>query len=267
MNVFLFFLLFSTFPLFCENLSEVKQLFREGKYEAALDVLYARVEKGDPDFDTLEMMGDTAFEMTETAKNKKTILAVIEKATSVLSQFVDHPSYSNPEKARILHKYNALIAKKAQQLNPLDSLKILPEIFDNAEKTIQLDPSFSEPYFIMLAVDDAAPAIIGDPSKRGENSKHRIGINLIKTLKGDPDNLYFLVEGAAALLNRNWSSEQKRKTAKKEGFDDTTPQNLSDKEYAKELLERAVSVYPELDSPARIETEKYQKALSLLKKL
>jgi hypothetical protein len=254
------------FPFFLNAQTDVKALIREGKLSEAWNYLYSKVQNADVSFETLEMLGNVTFEISEGKKSKNEIMGFLDKAMPVLEKNAFQQSFTKVEQARIFHKYNTLFAKKAQIQGATAALKVLPQVFDNADRCIALDPDFAEPYFVKASVDDEVPAFLGDVAKRGENAKYRMGINIELALERDPENIYFLAQAAAALVKRNWSVEEREKNV-----GNATQKNrillLSDKEEAKKLLERAVSAYNSKANPTPIEKAKYEQALKLQAKL
>ena len=260
------FMLFAMlFPVFLYAQTDVVALVREGKFDEALSGLQAEIKNGDLSFETLEMLGNVAFQISESKGSKKNILEAIDWAMPILEKNAFQQDFSPTQQARIFHKYNTLFAKKAQLQGAAAALKVLPQVFDNADKSIALDPDFAEPYFVKASVDDEVPAVMGDVAKRGENPKYRMGINIELALEREPENIYFLTQAAAALMKRNWSVAVREKNA--DGAVKNKMLLLSDKEEAKMLLTRAVAAYKSKSNPSQIEKEKYEQALKLQAKL
>lgn len=260
------FMLFAMlFPVLLCAQTDVVSLVREGKFNEAWNDLQAKIENGDLSFETLEMLGNVTFQISESKGSKKNIIELIDWAMPVLEKNAFRQDFSSAQQARIFHKYNTLFAKKAQLQGAAAALKVLPQIFDNADKSIALDPDFAEPYFVKVSVDDEVPTFMGDVAMRRENAKYRMGINIELALERDPENIYFLSQAAAALMRRNWSVATREKNA------GNAVKNkmllLSDKEEARILLARAVAAYNSKQNPSKIETEKYEQALKLQAKL
>ena len=261
----IFFVLVMLLPFFLNAQTDVKSLVRQGKLDEAWKYLQAEINSGNLSFENLEMWGNVTFEISEGKGNKKNILELIDKVIPVLKENAFLQDFTSIQQSRIFHKYNTLIAQKAKIQGPSAALKVLPQIFDNADRCIALDPDFAEPYFIKASVDDEVPAFMGDVAKRGENAKYRMGINIELALERDPENVYFLSQAASALIKRNWSIEMREKNA------GNAIKNkillLSDKEEAKILLARAIAAYNSKTNPSPIETEKYEQAVKLQAKL
>lgn len=261
----IFAVLVMLFPFFLNAQTDVNSLVQQGKLSQAWEYLQAEINSGNLSFENLEMWGNVTFEISEGKGSKKNILELIEQVVPVLKENAFLQGFTAIQQARIFHKYNTLIAKKAQIQGPSAALKVLPQIFDNADRCIALDPDFAEPYFIKASVDDEVPAFMGDVAKRGENAKYRMGINIELALERDPENIYFLSQSAAALIKRNWSVEMREKNA------GNAVKNkillLSDKEEAKILLAKAIAAYNSKTNPTPIETKKYEQALKLQAKL
>ncbi|HQB62528.1 MAG TPA: hypothetical protein PK899_12825, partial [Spirochaetota bacterium] len=68
-------------------------------------------------------------------------------------------------------------------------------------------------------------------------------------------------------LGRNWDVKKKGAMAAKFGRTDGSPENLSDKEFAKELLQKALEVGKNKDFLSINEKEKIEEAKKNLKKL
>lgn len=252
-------------PFFLNAQTDVVSMIREGKLKEAWNYLHSEVKGGNLSFETLEMFGNVTFEITENNYSKKDITEYINQTMPILEKNAFQQTFTKVQQARIFHKYNTLFAKKAQIQGATAALKVLPQVFDNADRCIALDPDFAEPYFVKASVDDEVPAFLGDVAKRGENPKYRMGINIELALERDPENIYFLAQSAAALVKRNWSVEMREKNA------GNAVKNrillLSDKEEAKKLLVRAVAAYNSKSNPSPIEKAKYEQALKLQAKL
>ena len=123
-----------------------------------------------------------------------------------------------------------------------------------------MDPTFAAPYLLLGRIDDAVPFFLG-------GDKFRMGKNLSKAIKYNPKDMSVLVESGELFLKRGWDSDKKKKMSKKFEEDDGTPQNLSDKEYAKILLDKSLELFKSISDPSVREEVKYQEALELLKKI
>lgn len=262
-KIFVLIVLLFSFHIYAQT--DVVSLVRDGKFNEAWNSLQVQIENGDLSFETLEMLGNVTFQISEGKSSKKSIIELIDWAMPVLEKNAFQQNFSPAQQARIFHKYNTLFAKKAQLQGAAAALKVLPQIFDNADKSIALDPDFAEPYFVKVSVDDEVPTFMGDVAKRGENPKYRMGINIELALERDPENIYFLSQSAAALIRRNWSVAVREKNAGNAAKNKVLL--LSDKEEAKILLARAVAAYNSKPNPSQIEKEKYEQALKLQAKL
>lgn len=260
-----FLLMMMVFPFFLNGQTEVISMIRQGKLNEAWNYLQTNVKSGDLSFETLEMLGNVTFEISESKNSKKTIIEFIDQTMPILEKNAFQQTFTQAQQSRIFHKYNTLFAKKAQIQGATAALKVLPQVFDNADRCIALDPDFAEPYFVKASVDDEVPAFMGDVAKRGENAKYRMGINIELALERDPENIYFLTQSAAALMKRDWSVKEREKNA------GNAVKNklllLSDKEEAKILLAKAIATYKSKTNPSPIEKTKYEQALKLQAKL
>ena len=92
--------------------------------------------------------------------------------------------------------------------------------------------------------------------------------DLKKALELDCSNYTYLIDGAVAYWNRNWDAKKKNNEAQKKGkSDDGSPKDLSDKEYAKILLEKAVDLFKNDTNKTLKEKELIEDAKKRLEKL
>ena len=178
----------------------------------------------------------------------------------VSEQFLDIKKGTNLDKAQVIFWYTACYGSRAELIGIKESLDILPDLFNLADKAIKLDPTFAAPYLLLGRIDDAVPFFLG-------GDKFRMGKNLSKAIEYNPKDMSVLVESGELFLKRGWDSNKKKKMAEKVKDNDGTPQYLSDKEYAKILLKKSLELFKSIKDPSVREKMKYQDAIKLLEKI
>ena len=123
-------------PFFLNAQTDVVSMIREGKLKEAWNYLHSEVKGGNLSFETLEMFGNVTFEITENNYSKKDITEYINQTMPILEKNAFQQTFTKVQQARIFHKYNTLFAKKAQIQGATAALKVLPQVFDNADRCI-----------------------------------------------------------------------------------------------------------------------------------
>ena len=114
----IFAVLVMLFPFFLNAQTDVNSLVQQGKLSQAWEYLQAEINSGNLSFENLEMWGNVTFEISEGKGSKKNILELIEQVVPVLKENAFLQGFTAIQQARIFHKYNTLIAKKAQIQGP-----------------------------------------------------------------------------------------------------------------------------------------------------
>ncbi len=251
--------------LFCTNAADftkVDSLYHDGKYEQGLNILLTMYDKNNPDSAIIWRICRMYYEIADAMPKKEKQLKInkFNQALDFARPYLDMQDGGRLDRAQVVFWYAASLGSRGETIGIKESLDTVKDLFRLANKAISIDPTFAAPYLLMGRVDDAVPSFLG-------GDKFRMGINLSKGIELNPTDMSLLVDSAKAFYDRNWDIRKKYNMAKKMGNTDGTPQNLSDREYAKQILDQAVKVYFGIKNPSRREMNKYNEAVKLLKKL
>jgi len=252
-----------SYLLFSNDLATLDKLLDQGKYNEALPVAESLFNKANPEAKILWKLGRIYYELADASKSKKEIISICEKGMAILKPYIDGNISGEPiDKAKVVYWYDVLYSRRGKAIGIKESLDIIPELFALADKAISIYKEFGEPYHLKAMIDDAVPAFLG-------GDKFRMGVNFNYALKYDPENLTFLVDAANCFYDRNWDPKKRETEAKKVNMkDDGSPSNLTDREYAKQILNKAIQIAEKKkDSLTFSEKKKYNEALELSKKI
>ncbi|MBN1214910.1 MAG: hypothetical protein JXA99_05640, partial [Candidatus Lokiarchaeota archaeon] len=243
------------------NFQKVDNLYHIGKYQEGVKILEGQFEILNPDPEIIWRITRFYFEIAEALpeKEKQEKIKYYTKGMQVSQPFLDITEGTNLDKAQIIFWYTACYGSRAELIGIKESLDIIPELFSLADKSLALDPTFAAPYLMLGRIDDAVPFFLG-------GDKFRMGKNLSKAIEFNPNDMSVLVESGELFLKRGWDVGKKEKMKEKNGENDGTPQNLSDKEYAKILLDKSLELFKSINDPSVRDKIKYNQALELLKK-
>ncbi len=253
--------------LYSNEYKIIDEISDSGKSNQALELLEKKLDLNNPQAEVVWRIAREYYEIGDNLKNSKEMIAKFEEGISFIDKYNKNITGSVRDKAKVIHWWTVLFSRRGKEIGIIESLGNVPEIFNNCYRAIDMDPNYGDPYYLMAMVDDAIPAFIGDASKRGENAKHRMGINIMKAIEFDPENLYFLVDGAIAFYNRNWNVANKQKNNEKTGKNDGTPVGISDRDFSKTILEKAIKIYNDKSNPTKKDLVLFNKAKSILNKL
>lgn len=249
--------------IFCKDFEQVDKLYSEGKYADGLKILEKEFVQTNPDPEIIWRISRFYFEIADEKdkRNKKDKIAYFTKGMEIAKQFLEITYGDKLTRAEIIFWYTANYGSRGEVIGIKESLDIVPELFILADKALALDPTFAAPYLLKGRIDSSVPSFLG-------GDKFRMGVNLTKAILYNSTDMSVLVDSSVAFLNRDWSvSDKKKKGSSKKGETDGTPSDLSDKEYAKKLLNQAIDQYGTLENPTKRDALKFNEANELLKKL
>jgi len=260
-------LLFSTL-LYSIDFDNIDQLNHDGKYEESLKILKDSFNEKAPDSAIIWRISRELFEIADNLPNKKKDekLSKFDEAMAITKKYIDITTGDKRDRAQIPYWYAANLGSKGEVIGIKESLNIIPELFAMADKSLEIDPSFADAYFLKAKIDSAVPGFLY-PLMSSAGDKFRMAINLNKAIKNDPESLTILVDSASSFYKRNWDIDKKNKYAEKNNTKDGTPEDKTDREYALDLCEKAVKSYKALSDPSARDKKKYNEALKLIKDL
>lgn len=247
--------------IYSKDFNIVDDLYHNGRYLEGLKILENEFDSSYPDIESIWRISRFHYEIADSlpAKKKQEKIEYYSKGMEIAFPYLNSNDGEKLDRAQLIFWYTACYGSMQELVGIKESLDVIPELFKLSEKTIELDPTFVAPYLLLGSVDDAVPSLLG-------GDKFRMGKNLSKAIKINPEDVSVLVESGELFLNRGWDIDKKNKMSVKNGEDDGTPKNISDKDYAKILLEKALELYKKLDNPSIRDKNNYQLALELLKK-
>lgn len=231
------FFLTSVFFVFGQDFEKIDSLHANGKHKEALSELQSSFDKSNPNPAIIWRIGRGIYEETTEIKNKKEKLARLDEGTKFLEPYYSLKSGSPRDIATIMFWYAVFSSETSRTRGIKDSLDNIPNLFKYCNEAIVVDPTFGDPYYLKAMINDGLPALFG-------GDKYQMSVDLKKALDLDPSNYTYLVDGAIAHLNRGWDAKKKQSEARKKGAsDDGSPSDMSDKEYAKVLIKKAVDIF------------------------
>jgi hypothetical protein len=242
------------------DLKNIDSLHDNGNYQDAYKQLTGAFNKSVPDASIIWRITRELYEYTGNIKDKKDKIAKLDEGLDFLKPYYDLKSGEIRDRATIIYWYAVFSSEKARTKGIKESLDNIPNLFKFCNDAIAIDPGYGDPYYLKAMIDDGLPTMFG-------GDKFNMSVNLTKALKCDPENYWYLVDGAKAYKNRNWDSDKKKKMAGKKGMDDGSPQNLDDKEFAKTLLNKAVELYNAAAVKSKINQGKIEEAKKMLEKM
>ncbi|MBN2545840.1 MAG: hypothetical protein JXB50_08590 [Spirochaetes bacterium] len=256
----LFILIFIISKLYSVDYKKIDDFYTEGKYTDGLSYSLKEFDKNKPDIALIWRISRFYLEIGDESKTKKEKIDSYTKGMDFAAPYYENNNAGVSDKAQLFFWYTANFASKSKAIGIFESISTLPELFELVEKNIKIDPAFAPPYLLKGRIDVEVPGFLG-------GDDFRMGESFALALKYNSNDLNVLVDAADGFVKRNWDANKKLKEKEKRQKSDGTPENLSDKEYAKQLLDKAVSLYKSLEKPTKRETVKYNEGLELLKKL
>lgn len=243
------------------DFSNTDSLHQQGKYQEELDTLKKALSENKNDASLIWRIGRAYFEiadsMPDIKRNEK--INAFAQGMDFLKPYLNISTGEKGDRARIVHWYTANYASKANTIGALEALSIVNELFALADKALSIDPDFSDPYFVKARIDDRLPVMLG-------GDKIRMEINLSMALKYNQDDITVLVDTSKSFINRNWTHERKVKEYQVRNIADPLPVNRNDRDYAYQLLKKAISVYESKKETTQRDKMKYNEAKGMLAK-
>lgn len=254
------FLLIWGMLLSADQYSELDGMIDNGKHIEALNLMKSRINEAELDTALLWRIGWAYYEQVDNSRSKSQKVTSADEALNYLKPYLNLSRGDKQERAKIIFWYAVIYSLRGQAKGIFDSLGSLPEIISLCKKSIALYPQFGSPYHLMGLIGEAVP--IGEYS-----NKFIMGENYSLAIKYDPENITILVDSGRSIMKRDWDVNKKKSQNSKYKRTDGTPVSLSDKQYAKELLEKAVRLFETRGQMLTIDVDKYKEAKELLKKL
>jgi hypothetical protein len=240
----------------------VDDLNHNGQYDESLKILKSAFDSNKPDPGIIWRMSRDTFELAELipASKKKEKIAKYTEAMDIAKPYLDITYGDKTDRANIVFFYASNFGSRGKVIGIKESLDNIPELKSLADKSLQIDSTLSLAYLLKAKIEEEVPSFLG-------GDKFKMGVFYSMSLKYDGENLTVLFDSANAFYNRNWDVNKKKSMADKLSANDGTPQNLTDREHAKEILNKALEVYKNLKNPSKRDTEQYNNSLKLLKSL
>ncbi len=259
-RVFIFLILiFFLFNLYSVDYKKIDEFYTEGKYSEGLTVSLKDFDKNKPDIALIWRISRFYLEMGDETKVKKEKVDSYTKGMDFAAPYYQNSTADLSDRAQIFFWYTANFASKSKAIGIMESISTLPELFKLVDENIKIDPAFAPPYLLKGRIDVEVPGFLG-------GDDFRMGESFALALKYNSNDLNVLVDAADGFIKRNWDVNRKAKEKEKRQKSEGNPENLSDRDYAKQLLDRAFNLYKSLEKPTKRETVKYNEGLELLKK-
>ncbi len=241
--------------LFAYEHEDIDKLLDGGKFEQAYNQLSATFDKDAPQAAVLWRMGRYHYEVSDKKPTKKEVIEGCEKGLDLLKDYLETSIGEPADRARVVQWYDVLLSRRGQAKGIKESLDRIPDFFAYADKANAICPTIPEPYHLKAMIDKELPTLFG-------GDKVRMAKNFCKAIECSPNVIVFLVDAADGFIGRNWDANKKVKNG-----DVYSPKGLSDKEYAKQLLEKALELGKNNDKLNEMDKTKLGLAQSLIKKV
>ncbi|MDP3180108.1 MAG: hypothetical protein Q8M76_19505 [Spirochaetaceae bacterium] len=227
-----------------QDFEKIDALHDDRKLDEEIATLKPLYKASDPQaaivWRMIRAMQEKAVQMPSSKKKEK--LEQFDAALSYAQSLLDSAKGNARDRAKVLYYYGVALGQKGQAMGVLNSLFMAGDIKSACDRSIAIDPTFGDPYYLKAKVDDAIPEIAG-------GDKTRMGQLYAKALHYDPENLYYLTDFAKALKSRN-------KDAKWNDGSKGVPAGRSDLDYAKEIAKRGHAAFAAMKAPSIDEREK-----------
>lgn len=230
--------------VFAQDFAALETLHDQQKYEAELAILKPLYNAQSPQaaivYRITRATQEIAVKMP--ANKGKEKIAKFDEAIDFAKPLVDKVAGTTREKAQVIYWYAVSMSQKGKAKGVLNSLFMLPDVRALCDKASAMDPGFGDPYYLKAMIDDAVPEFAG-------GDKARMGALFAKARGCDPNNLWYMVDGAKSLKTRNkdaaYNSDGKK----------GVPAGKSDLDYARVLAKMARDYYATLSSPTIAQKE------------
>jgi hypothetical protein len=267
-NFIILFLLIAVLSSFSDDLlKEADELDYNGNYNKALKLLADNNKESSPDIQIIWRIGRETFEIANNLSSKNDKIKFYDEGIIATKPYININMGRNRDRAEVIHWYAANYASKMKVLGIFagqESIKVVPNVFKLMDKCLEIDPSYAPAYFFKGKLLEDVPSFLG-------GDKFEMAIYYQDTLKyaGENEKLFFLIDIAKSFYNRNWDVNKKKRTAKnkKNNSGDGTPQDLSDREFAYQLLLEAKEKYDNNKSFSKREIDKSKELIKLLEEI
>ncbi|MCG8569969.1 MAG: hypothetical protein MJB14_07490 [Spirochaetes bacterium] len=259
-RLLVFILLIFTLSLSALDFQQIDNLIENKQQAEAKQLLDNALDLNDPDPAIVWRIGWVYYEYAVKTSDKDERISQCDQGIAFLKKYYNMSNGIDSEKAKVRYWFAVLSSKRAETIGIFESLGNIPNLMKYCQEALELDPDYGEPYFLMAMIYKEVPfGQYGD--------KWEMGSHFSKAFQYEPETLYILVDGAYGFYKRNWDVNKKKDNNKKRKKTDGTPENLTDREYAKQVLQKAIALYESQSNHTIADQEKYQEAKSLLKKL
>lgn len=264
-KLLLFFLFLTSFVVFSDNiLITADDLDFNGKYEEALKLLVDNNDVSNPDLKIIWRIARETFEIADKLSSKDEKVKFFDQGIEITKPFIDIEYGDKRDRAEMIHWYAVNYASKMKVLGIFggrESMNVLPNVFKMINRCIEIDPEYASAYFFKAKLQDDAPFFLG-------GDKFEMAVNYQNVLKyaDEKEQFFFLVDIAKSFYNRNWSIKKKEDVSnRKDNYQsDGTPEDLSDREYAYQLLIKAKELYDNSKKHSKRDIDKYVELIPLI---
>jgi hypothetical protein len=254
-------ILYALASVIANDFEHIDQLHDNGKYGQALSALRANLDPASPQAAILHRICKSNYEIANAIQKRKPRIKAFETAMKEVEIYLKNSQGSKRDRATLYHWYGILSSKRAESVGVFESLGNVPNLMNILDKSLSIDPTFTDPYYIKGMIHKAVPF-----GKYGD--KYLMSVYFSRAVKGTPDNIFMLTDFAKALDSRNWNTRKKQRVANKNKTDsDGTPMNLTDREYAIKVAQMALQEFDKKTNPSLQEKKKIKEAEELLGKL
>lgn len=255
----IYFIFFAVLFISAQNWTTIDNFYRDGKYNEGLKEALTLLNQNKTNISLLWRISRFYLEIGDETKDKKEKIATYSKGMEIAEPYINNTNDPKEERAQLFFWYTANFASRSKAIGIMESINTLPKLFELVDQNIAIDPTFAAPYLLKGRIDLEVPSFLG-------GNVFRMGESFSLAIKYNPKDLSVLVDAADGFYKRNWDANRKKREAEKQNKTDGTPENLSDREYSKILLEMAFNVYKEMKEPTKRDTLKYNEGLELYKK-
>lgn len=255
-----FFLLVSSF-FYGADYEKIDLLHNEGDYKTALSALQSSFDKANPDPAVIWRIGRELYEEIKNLKTKKEKLAKLDEGSNFLFAYYNLKTGDKRDKATVMFWFTVFSSETARVKGIKESLDNIPNLFKYCNETTAVDPEYGDPYYLKAMINDGLPTLFG-------GDKCQMSIDLMKAISLDANNYTYFIDGATAYKNRGWDAKKKKSEAEKKGVSgDGSPADLSDKQFAKQLIMKAIELFDKDANKTLNEKTIIEQGKKLLEKL
>lgn len=257
---FIVFLILQSFMINATDyLDELDTMLDQGKYKEGLSKSLDYYKNNSDDLSLVWRVSSFYYFTSTKMSDKNDAISTLDDGINFTKKFIDNKNAEKSTLARINYWYAVLNSEKSRLKGIKASLDMIPTLRELAEKARKLDPSFSGPYHLVAMIDYNLPGLFG-------GDKFMMGVNIMKAIENDNEDVLYKVDAAEIFYSRNWDVNKKQKETDKQNIKGN-PLNKDDREVALDLLNEAFSSYKRMPNPPVRVIDKMKEAEDLLKKL